>query len=81
MPLLFDPTAPKKAVNLSINSDLLKAARQCNINLSGTLESALIEQLKATKAHQWRETNRKSIAAYNTLVDEQGVFSDGTRTF
>lgn len=81
MPLLFDPTTPKKAVNLSINSDLLKAARQCDINLSGILESALIEQLKAAKAHQWLEANRESIAAYNALVDEQGAFSDGTRTF
>lgn len=41
----------------------------------------LIEQLKAARAHQWREANRESIAAYNALVDEQGAFSDGIRTF
>ena len=33
-----DPKAPKKAVNVSINSDLLRQAREIKINLSKTLE-------------------------------------------
>ena len=78
---LFNPAAPKRATNLSINSDLLTAARQCNINLSATLENALIEQIKAARAQQWLDANRDSIAAYNALVDAQGTFSDGMRTF
>lgn len=78
---LYDPNAPKKPTNLSINSDLLKKARDQNINLSAALEQALTSQLKAKQAQQWLEQNRNAIAAYNKAVDENGVFSDGLRSF
>jgi antitoxin CcdA len=77
----YDQNAPKKPTNLSINSDLLKRAKELDINLSATLEQALTEQLKAKQAQQWREQNQASIAAYNQSVEDQGVFSDGLRSF
>lgn len=78
---LYDPNAPKKPTNLSINSDLLKKAKELDINLSATLEQALTAQLKAKQAQLWLEQNKDAIAAYNQSVDEQGVFSDGLRSF
>lgn len=78
---LYEPNAPKKPTNLSINSDLLKQAKELNINLSATLEQALTAQLKAKRAQLWLEQNKDAIAAYNQSVDEQGVFSDGLRSF
>ncbi len=42
MPQAFDTHAPKKPTNVSINSDLLLKAKALKINLSATLESALI---------------------------------------
>jgi antitoxin CcdA len=78
---LYDVTAPKKPTNLSINSDLLRKAKDLEINLSAALEQALTNQLKATQAQQWLEQNRNSIAAYNKSIDENGVFSDGLRSF
>ena len=42
---LYDTAAPKKAANLSVNSDLLRRTRELNINLSATLERALKEEL------------------------------------
>lgn len=41
---LYNSAAPKKAANLSINSDLLRKTRELNINLSATLERALKEE-------------------------------------
>ena len=41
MQALYDFDAPKKATNLSLNSDLLKKTKALNINLSATLEQAL----------------------------------------
>ena len=38
---LYDENAPKKATNLSLNSDLLAKSRALKINLSATLEQAL----------------------------------------
>lgn len=78
---LYEPNAPKKPTNLSINSDLLKKAKELNINLSATLEQALTTQLKAKQAQLWLEQNKDAIAAYNQSVDEQGVFSVGLRSF
>jgi len=78
---LYDQNAPKKPTNLSINSDLLKKARDLEINLSAVLEQALTSQLKAKQAQQWLEQNKNAIDAYNKAVDENGVFSDGIRSF
>ncbi|HSB96862.1 MAG TPA: type II toxin-antitoxin system CcdA family antitoxin [Spongiibacteraceae bacterium] len=78
---LFDQNAAKKPTNLSINSDLLKMAKECGINLSATLESALAEQVRAAKQRQWLQENQASIAAYNDHVEQNGVFSDGQRSF
>ncbi|HWK50139.1 MAG TPA: type II toxin-antitoxin system CcdA family antitoxin [Steroidobacter sp.] len=79
------PTAkraqPKSATNVSIRRDLLEAARASNINLSATLEQALIEKLREAQQRQWREENRESIAAYNQHVEKHGVYSDGSRSF
>jgi antitoxin CcdA len=74
-------SAPKRAANVSIRSDLLDAARIAQVNLSATLEHALIEELKLLQQQKWRAENREAIAAYNDYVEENGVFSDGARGF
>lgn len=76
-----DPARPKRPANLSVNSDLLREAKKFNINLSATLEAALIEVLRSKRQEQWLHENRHAIAAYNAHVEENGVFSDGLRSF
>lgn len=71
---LFNTNAPKKATNLSVNSDLLKKSRALDINLSATLEQALEARLAQENAESWRRDNRKGIRAYNTFVEENGGF-------
>lgn len=71
----------KKAVNVSINADLVDAARAEDINLSAALESALVEQLRIRKRDRWRTENAAAIEAYNSDVDENGAFSDHARAF
>jgi len=77
----FDVQAPKKPTNLSINSDLLSKAREMNINLSATLENELARQLKIKQREQWLQENTEAIQAYNDFVENEGVFSDGIRSF
>ena len=81
MPTLYDPNAPKKAANLSVNSDLLAKTRALNINLSATLEQALKEQLAKREAERWAEENQAAIQAYNDFVDAHGCFGDEFREF
>jgi antitoxin CcdA len=73
--------APKQATNLSINRDLLNAAREAGINLSAALEEALQEKVAAVRREKWKRENAEAIAEYNDLVAEHGVFSDGQRSF
>ena len=78
---LYDFEAPKKATNLSLNSDLLKRSRALNINLSATLEQALKAKLAETEIEKWKCENKNAIKTYNEFVEEHGCFSDEFRTF
>nr|WP_299380526.1 type II toxin-antitoxin system CcdA family antitoxin [uncultured Halomonas sp.] len=78
---LYDLNAPKKAANLSLNSDLLAKSRALNINLSATLEEALKQRLAATEADKWADENRAAINAYNAFVEKNGCFGDEFREF
>lgn len=78
---IYNPKAPKKSTNLSINSDLLKQAKQNNINLSKTLEQRLVEMLLEEKRRIWRGENKEAIDAYNRRVETSGIFSDNLRRF
>ena len=73
---LYDPNARKKPTNLSLNSDLLRQAKDLRINLSQTLERCLAQMLLDEKRRVWREENREAIEDYNRRIEEQGVFSN-----
>lgn len=73
-----DCRAPKQATPLSINRDLLDAAREAGINLS---EEALKEKVAAARREKWKGENAEAIAKYNDLIAEYGVFSEGQRIF
>ena len=77
----FDLQAPKKPTNLTINSDLLAKAKAEDINLSATLEAALADKLVKIRREKWLKENAGAISAYNEFVEENGLFSDGIRSF
>ena len=73
--------APKRPVNLSLNSDLLQMGKELGLNLSSVAEAALAQAVKASMAERWLAENAEAIHAYNQRVEDRGVFSDGSRTF
>lgn len=81
MATLYNQSAPKKATNLSINSDLLRKAWGMNINLSATLETALAEKLSQDESEKWKQENKMAMESYNEFVDKNGNFSDEFRVF
>ena len=81
MQTLYDPNAPKKPTNLTLNSDLLKKTRALNINLSATLEQALRAKLALNEAEKWAKENKRAIKAYNDFVEKNGLFADEYRSF
>ena len=79
--VLYDVRAPKRATNLSVNSDLLRRAKQHGINLSGLLERELVAELRRLESDRWVAENKEAIDAYNRRVAERGVFADKLRRF
>ena len=71
----------RRTVRLSLNADLVREAREYHLNLSATLERALVEQLRQLRAEGWLAENKDGIAAYNALVRRHGTFADALRTF
>ncbi len=69
----FDLAAPKKAINLNLNSDLLRQIKGLNINVSQKVEQYLAELLRESKRQQWLDENKDAIAAYNQQVAEEGL--------
>ena len=78
---LYDPEAPKKPTNVSVNRDLLAKSRDLGINLSAALERALREQLTEAQAEEWSEENQAAIQAYNEFVEQHGCFGEEFRSF
>jgi antitoxin CcdA len=78
---LYNTNAPKKAANVSINSDLLQEAKILKINLSATLEQELVHLIRQKRRAQWLKENRPALDDYNAFVEKHGVFSDGQRQF
>ena len=77
----YDRAAPKRATNLSVNSDLLRRARELDVNLSATLEQALSDEVRRRQRDAWLNENRAAIDAYNAAVEKHGTFSDTLRSF
>lgn len=78
---LYDIHAPKKATNLSLDSEPLQKARDLNVNLSATLEQALKDKLKSVEEKRWKKENKAAIAAYNEFIAENGCIGDEYRNF
>ncbi len=78
---IYNIKASKKATNLSINSDLLKKAKDLKINLSSAFEKALVELVKKKQEEKWKQANGEAIDVYNQFVKDNGVFSQNIRSF
>lgn len=63
---------PRKAVNLSIDAELLDAAKAAGTNLSATLERALKDHLKAQHRQTWLDANRAAIDADHAELERNG---------
>ncbi len=76
-----DPAAPRKATNVSVNSDLLQRARDAGLNLSRLLEERLVEAIREIRREEWLAENRTAFDAYNERVEVDGTFGDKARRF
>jgi antitoxin CcdA len=78
---IYDSSAPKKPTNVSINSELLRKAKEFDINLSATLEQALAEKVRQKQQELWLSANQSAIEDYNQYTEQNTSLSDSLRSF
>lgn len=71
----------KRPVNLSLNPELVAAAREFNINVSETCERALAAELKKVREERWLAENRAALEASNDYVRRHGLPLARSRLF
>lgn len=71
----------KRAINLSLSTDVLQAAKQLHINISQVCDTHLREVVRREQERRWREEHAAFIAAYNTTVEAEGLPLDEWRGF
>jgi len=71
----------KKATNISLAMDVYLDAKNFGINISQLCEQALREEIQKRKEQQWNEQHANFLAAYNSLVETEGVALQEWRAF
>lgn len=51
------------------------------VNKPDAVATRCADKPSLSSDQQWQQESQQTIAAYNQLVDEQGVFSEGIRAF
>ena len=64
---------PKRAVNVSVDAEILAVAKEMGLNLSQTLEDALRALTKEERIRRFQEEIKPSIDSYNALIERAGV--------
>jgi antitoxin CcdA len=74
----YDRLAPKRAINVSLNDDLVRQARVYTRNLSGTLEDLLGDFVERERARRRDEDALldQVIEGFSTFHRERGLLSD-----
>jgi antitoxin CcdA len=67
----------KKAVNLSIDAELLTDSRAMGLNLSKVLE----EKLRELRVAEFKRQIAPEIKFFNDHIEKHGLWSDGLRLF
>ncbi|WP_434110587.1 type II toxin-antitoxin system CcdA family antitoxin [Methylocaldum sp. GT1TLB] len=74
-------TTPKKATNITLSADVLREAKALGINISQACDRFLRELVRQERQRRWQEENAEFIAAYNRIVETEGLPLEEWRSF
>lgn len=86
----FEPAAPgqsghigpgpkphrKRAVNVSVDAEILKLAKEMKINLSRMMEDALKKVTEAERIRRFQEEFHPAIEAHNRYIEKHGTLTE-----
>ena len=67
---------PKRAVNVSVDAEILKIAKEMDVNLSQALEERLRQLTEPERIRRWKAENKGVIESYNALIESAGIFGE-----
>ena len=67
---------PKRAVNVSVDAEILKIAKEMDLNLSQTLEDTLRRLTEPERIQRWQKDNKAFTKSYNAYIERNGVFGE-----
>ena len=82
MKAAYNVDAKKRAVNLTLNEDLLANVREVAPNLSSVVESLLADYLMRERQQRAAQAKivESTVALWNKFADDQGSFADDHST-
>lgn len=63
----------RRAVNLTIREDILRDAKELQLNASKAAERGIYNAIREARAQAWLEENKTAIMAHNQRVEEEGT--------
>ncbi len=76
---LYNAAAPRRAVNLSLNSELVEKARAENLNLSAIAEKAIGGALAEAARKRFDEEIARGVAQHTEYLATYGSIGDAIR--
>ena len=71
--------ASKRAVNLSLNAEVVNTAKSLGMNISQTVDELLTKEVLRLYWARWNDDNRQAIEFYNARIEREGTFSQRIR--
>ena len=66
-------TARKRATNVSLDVDLLDAAKALKVNISRAAERGIAQAINEEHAKQWLADNQSALESSNTFIETHGL--------
>lgn len=66
-------TSGKRAINVSLNKDVVAGAKEMGINISQACERGLAAEIKRAREEKWLLENQEAIEATNAWVAKNGL--------
>src|SRR5271170_6119115 len=67
---------PKRAVNVSVDAEILTVAKDLGLNLSQTLEDALRALTKEERIRRFQEENREALESQREFFERHGTLTE-----
>ena len=78
-----DPKRPrrKRSLNVSVDEEIVREAKEMGLNLSQTLEDELRRQVREEKIRRFQDEHKEAIESHNRFIEKHGIWSKKYRSW